>query len=112
MPRMLTVLAIFIAAPSTFADDPDWIDLTNPKETTVWKGKFDGWTFAETVGLNDQNPKLLSFKGEGKVLVNGEKGRAKDLITMKTFTDVELHAEFLIAKGSNSGIKFHAVYEI
>ena len=30
----------------------------------------------------------------------------------KRFGDCEVHVEFLIAKGSNAGIKFHEVYEI
>ncbi len=112
MPRSLAFLAVFAAASLAHADDSDWINLSNPKETSVWKGKFEGWVFTESVTQNEKSPKALAFTGEGAILVNGEKGRAKDLVSVKSFTDVELHAEFLIAKGSNSGIKFHAVYEI
>jgi hypothetical protein len=112
MPRTVTALAVLLAASLAHADDNGWIDLANPKDTSVWKGKFDGWAFAESVKLNEKNPKMLAYSGEGSILVNGEKGRAKDLVSVKSFSDVELHAEFLIAKGSNSGIKFHAVYEI
>jgi hypothetical protein len=112
MPRTLAAFAVLIFAPVATADDSAWIELSNPKAISVWKGKFDGWAFAESVGLNEKNPKTLAFKGDGLILVNCEKGRARDLVTAQSFTDVELHAEFLIAKGSNSGVKFHAVYEI
>jgi hypothetical protein len=44
--------------------------------------------------------------------VNGAKGRAPDLYTKLEHGDLEVEVEFLIAKGSNSGIKFHGVYEI
>jgi len=112
MSRTLATVAILIIVPAVSADDPAWIDLCNPKATSVWKGKFEGWAFAESVGLSDKNPKMLAFKADGAILVNGEKGRARDLVTVQSFTDVEIHAEFFLAKGSNSGIKFHAVYEI
>ena len=48
----------------------------------------------------------------GTIWVNGTTGRVKDLITKKSYGDCEVHVEFFIPKGSNSGIKFHAVYEI
>ena len=48
----------------------------------------------------------------GTIWVNGETGRLPDLITKEAFGDCEVHVEFLIAKNSNAGIKFHAVYEI
>jgi hypothetical protein len=45
-------------------------------------------------------------------LINGEKGTAADLYTKEKYGDVELHMEFCIPKGSNSGVKFHGHYEI
>jgi hypothetical protein len=46
------------------------------------------------------------------LFVNGQTGREPDLVTKESFGDLELEMEFLIPKGSNSGVKFHAVYEI
>ena len=46
------------------------------------------------------------------MFINGPKGRTKDLITKENFRDVEIHVEFLIPKGSNSGVKFEGLYEI
>ena len=43
---------------------------------------------------------------------NGPKGRTANLYSIKKFSDVEVHLEFNIPKGSNSGIKFHGHYEI
>jgi hypothetical protein len=94
------------------ADEKGWIQLTDGKLMDAWAGKTEGWSWAESVRLSETNPKFLAFSGTGAVLVNGDKGRTGDLITKQKFTDVDVHVEFLIAKGSNSGIKFHAVYEI
>ncbi len=46
------------------------------------------------------------------MIYNGPTGRAKNLISKESFGDVELHIEFNVPKGSNSGVKFQAVYEV
>ena len=54
---------------------------------------------------------LVPSTGKG-VVYNGPAGRAMNLISKSEYGDVEFHAEFLVPKGSNSGVKFEAVYEI
>ena len=67
---------------------------------------------AESVGLDPKNPKRLASQPGKVILVNGKDGRRRTCITKQKFGDLEVHAEFLIAKGSNSGVKFAGVYEI
>ena len=90
--------------------------LDRPDEARAWK-RFDaGWiiTSAEGIKLDPQNEKRLQAAKvkDGAVWLNGEKGRLPNLITREAFGDCEVHVEFLIAKRSNAGIKFHEVYEI
>ena len=91
---------------------PDgWTDLMKPD---VWR-KFDpAWIPADEVKLDaEKNTRLKATRKDGGAAwVNGEKGRLPDLITKENYGDCEVHVEFLIAKNSNAGIKFHAVYEI
>jgi hypothetical protein len=94
------------------AGEGGWIELIGPKARDVWRGPAKGWESAGDVGLNPDNPRLLVGKPGAGALVNGPKGRARDLLTKQAFGDVELHLEFLIAKGSNSGVKFEGLYEI
>lgn len=55
----------------------------------------------------------FTCSGEGKILVNGKKKqRAPYLITAGEFQDVEVHLEFMVPKGSNSGIYLMGRYEI
>jgi hypothetical protein len=62
--------------------------------------------------LDPENPKSFQLKkGEG-IWVNGPAGRTPNLVTKQKFTDVEVHVEFLIPKGSNSGVKLMGLYEI
>jgi len=98
------------ASGSSIVDD-GWIDLMKPD---VWKKVDPGWVFANSVKLDaDKGTKLVAEKAEkGTIWVNGEKGRLPNLITKEQFGDCEIHVEFLVAKNSNAGVKFHEVYEI
>ena len=118
--RVAGVLAIACGSAGASADETKkgeskagegWIDLL---KTDVWKKVDAGWIMTDSVSLNStKNTRLAATKKEGgTVWVNGENGRLPDLITKQEFGDCEVHVEFLIAKNSNSGIKFHAVYEI
>lgn len=120
---MRTAFALVLAAVAgslAAADEPEqpapgstdgWVDLMKPD---VWK-KYDAkWIVTDAVKLNpDKKDTRLTAaaKEGGTIWVNGD-GRLPDLITKEQFGDCEVHVEFLIAKNSNAGIKFHAVYEI
>ncbi len=101
--------------PEVKADKDGWIDLMKPD---VWKKVDDKWIFTDKVELtpNAKNKEGAALKAEkkdrGTIWVNGETGRLPNLITKEAFGDCEIHVEFLIAKGSNAGVKFHEVYEI
>jgi hypothetical protein len=115
----LPALALVCLTPrANRADEPaGWTDLTN---LSSWKEPIKGWVLASSVSMDEKDGKKLIFteigdgaRKEGKViLVNGKTGRSPDLLTKESFGDIELHAEFFIPKKSNSGVKFHAHYEI
>jgi sugar phosphate isomerase/epimerase len=44
--------------------------------------------------------------------VNGDEGRTSDLVTREEWGDVEVHVEFLVPKGSNSGVYLMGRYEV
>jgi len=104
-----------LSAPANFgrgADDAGWIDLIGAHGLEAWKEPKAKWAVAEEVTLDPKNPRKLAFKPGTGILVNGPTGRARDLLTRQTFGDIEAHVEFLIPKGSNSGVKFEGLYEI
>jgi hypothetical protein len=109
--RMSLVSLIFLAAtlPAFAAEDKGWIDLTNRE---AWRKPDANWQLAESVGVDADNPRRLSAKAGKGILYNGRKGTAHDLLSKRTFGDVEAHVEFLIPKGSNSGVKLQGLYEI
>lgn len=91
--------------------DDGWIDLMKPD---AWKMYDAAWIVTDEVKLDpEKNTRLKAEKKDGgKAWLNGEKGRLPNLITKQAFGDCEVHIEFLIAKNSNAGIKFHEIYEI
>jgi hypothetical protein len=107
---LLLTLIVCMPAPAKAQES---VDLFADGLTAFRGPKFGDWFQATEVGLDPKNPKQLVGKaGTGGIWVNGPKGRANDLYTKAKFGDVEVHLEFLLGKGSNSGIKFHGHYEV
>jgi hypothetical protein len=106
----ITVLAILITpAP---AEERGWVALLDDGSLQAWKKPSADWVQAGAVGLDPTNPRRLVAKPGKGIFVNGPKGRAENLVSKQSFGDVEVHVEFLIPKGSNSGVKFEGLYEI
>ncbi|MGH9659652.1 MAG: 3-keto-disaccharide hydrolase [Bryobacteraceae bacterium] len=56
--------------------------------------------------------RLMAAPEAGPAILNGPTGRTVNLVTGQTFGDVELYLEFMLAKGSNSGVYLHGLYEV
>jgi hypothetical protein len=70
------------------------------------------WLVAGDASLDPAEPKKLAWK-EGKgVLLNGKDGRTSNLFCSADLKDVELHVEFMVSKGSNSGVYLMGRYEV
>jgi len=102
---------LFLIAPVN-ADDKEWKSLFDGKSLDAWKSPAKEWQIAGGVALDPKNPKLLVSEPGTGIMVNGPKGRIRDLVSKESFGDVEVHVEFLIPKGSNSGVKLQGLYEI
>lgn len=98
-----------ISSLATPAEVNDWIDLTTLE---AWRDPDKLWTQAASIGVAADNPRRLTATSGKGILVNGKKGRARDLLSTRVFGDVDVHVEFFIPKGSNSGVKLQGLYEI
>ena len=114
MRLILSLLCLGIASVLGSAAEPaGWSDLLQTGEKSPWRKVDDRWIFAPSVSLVPDKPNRLKAEaGQGEVWVNGENGHVADLLTKAEYGDCEVQLEFLLAKNSNSGIKFHALYEI
>src|SRR5262249_35812202 len=74
--------------------------------------KRSNWSVAGAVRVNEKIPRLLEAdKGTG-ILLNGDNGRGVDLLSDLQHGDCELHIEFNVPRGSNSGVYFQGQYEV
>ena len=91
----------------------EWIELIDSDGFAAWKPPTEAWAHTTDVKLDATKSNRLAYtSGPGPILVNGPTGRTRNIVTKQSFGDVELQTEFFIPKGSNSGIKMEAVYEI
>lgn len=95
-----------------------WEPLLNGKDLGGWKAcdpkaKNEWYTtrfvrFERFLGPTQLNGRVAP----SGVILNGPTGRTANLCTERVFGDVELYLEFMLARGSNSGIYLQSLYEI
>src|SRR5262249_32924790 len=111
--RWLVCVLCLGALPSSVpAEERAWIALTGPQGLDAWRAPTDGWAVVGSVALESQNPRLLETQPGTGILATGPKAKSRNLCSKQSFGDIEAHVEFLIPKGSNSGVKFEGLYEI
>jgi hypothetical protein len=108
--RFSALLLLTLAyAPKGWSEEGAVVDLSG---LDAWKAPVEGWLTVGSIGLDPKDPKKLTAEPGTGVICNGPTGKARNMVSKVEFGDVELHVEFLLPKGSNSGVKFQSVYEI
>ena len=96
------------AAPAAAKDG--WIVLSD--DLKAFQSPTGKWYMAGGARLNPKfERRLVGEPGHG-TLINGKIGVTDNLLTRQQWGDVEVSLEFMIPRGSNSGVKLHGVYEI
>ena len=108
---LVSAALLFLLVPVTTHAD-GWIDLSGGADLAVWRKPTEQWQIVGGVQVDPKNPKKLSSSPGRGILWNGPKGKTRNLQSRQLFGDVEVQLEFLIPRGSNSGVKFEGLYEI
>lgn len=114
-----TWLGLSALAPAASAQD-GWISLFNGKDLSGWTFRNPKakpvWVVCDNVRLDPADPARLLPVGTGgspeAALLCGSDGRGSDIMTVEKFDDYELHVEFNVPRGSNSGVYNRGLFEI
>ncbi len=77
-----------------------------------WRSGTGQWQVVGDAFMSPDNDKALSNRPGAGVILNGPSGRTSHLFSKDQFGDVKAHIEFMVPKGSNSGVYFMGRYEI
>lgn len=106
--RLFCSFLLFSGAIVLRAEPPKAIDLIGP-EAWVETG---AWTSAEKLEGSSQEKKWKSVTPGKGILYNGTEGKTINITSKAPHGDAEIEVEFLIPKGSNSGIYLMGRYEL
>lgn len=102
-----------------FLIEDGWTPLLNGKDVSGWHGQGSGksewFTTTSIMWERLLGPTRLSAVPgpvPGDRILNGPNGRTVNLVTDQKFGDIELYLEFMISKGSNSGVYLQGLYEV
>lgn len=105
--RIAMTLGMWAAA--TGADETETL---LGEDLSAWREPRGEWRMAGAVSLDPKDEARLSVEPGAAVAVNGDTGKTVDLVSKPEHGDIEAHIEFLVPKGSNSGVYFQGRYEI
>src|SRR6266540_1784131 len=101
-----------------FRLESGWTPLLNGKDLTGWHGQGGNSQWFTTTGILWDRllgpTRLSAVPGPvpGGTMLNGPNGRTVNIVSDQKFGDVELYLEFMVPKGSNSGVYLHGLYEV
>jgi hypothetical protein len=98
-----------------YLQEEGWTALLNGKDLSGWHGQDNKSEWFTTRFVRWERllgPTRLSGRpGPSSTILNGP-GKTVNFVTDQKFGDAELYLEFMVSKGSNSGVYLHGLYEI
>jgi len=106
---LLFVAALIMAADLSFGEP---VPLVQGAEMDGWRGDTGTWANVGNAIISVEDDKYLAPQPGSGVILNGPIGRTKNILTKVNHADIQLHVEFVVPKGSNSGVYLMGRYEI
>ena len=108
-------MLLLVTGCTTGGTQAEWTELFNGRDLAGWqamKPDNNAWQVAGNVAPDATNERKLAITQGTGILVNGPNGKTSNLFTDCRHGDCEAHIEFMVPKGSNSGVYFLGKYEI
>lgn len=106
---LTTTICATMASVVTAADS---VNLIGEQGLQLWEQPTAEWLVTGDAKLNTENPKLLTPVAGTSVLMNDVDGRTKNLVSEQEFGDAQIHVEWMVGTGSNSGVYVMGRYEV
>ena len=81
-------------------------------DLSTWQADTGQWTIVGKATTDPADPSRLSTEPGSDVLFNGPTGKTSNLFSKLQHGDTEAHIEFMVPRGSNSGVYFQGRYEV
>ncbi|MHB8861581.1 MAG: 3-keto-disaccharide hydrolase [Pirellulaceae bacterium] len=107
----LLLLGVAYLPLSVVADDNSLV-LFDGQDLSGWREPVGDWLVVQSVRLDPgAAQKFVIDAGQG-IMLNGQTGRASNILSKHEHGDVACHLEFCVPQNSNSGVYFMGRYEI
>lgn len=105
---------ILLTLPATASETQTTMTLFNGKDMSGWNAQRtpSEWMVADSVSLDPNDNKKFAIQAGDGIMVNGAKGNTTNIYSQFEHGDCMLHIEFVVPKGSNSGVYLQGLYEI
>lgn len=91
---------------------PETVIALSGDDLSAWREPHGEWAVVGDAQMDPGDPRRLRVQPGKGVLYNGPGGKTVDLFTVAEHGDVIAHIEFMVPKGSNSGVYFQGRYEV
>jgi hypothetical protein len=110
----VTLTALAACSPKPVVTTSDAITIIPDRYLEAFREPTGDWMNVGDVRMDYNDPRKLEIMDTHKtgVIVNGYGGKTSDLVTKAEFGDITFHTEFMVSRGSNSGVYFMGRYEL
>ena len=108
---VLLAIAALLSALPALAAEPAEVSLVG-KDLSTWQDNDGDWVIVGQAKMDPADQKKIATTPGPGVLANGPIGKTKNIFSKLEHADVEAHIEFMVPKGSNSGVYFQGRYEV
>jgi hypothetical protein len=108
---IVTLIVFALGVTNVSAEEKKTVELSSA-DMSDWKESVGAWKVVDSVKMDEKNERRFTTTAGSGVMINGDTGRTRNLFSACQHGDVQAHIEFMVPRGSNSGVYFQGRYEV